>query len=67
MDEIVREEASDGASGQQLLAAFVAEIAVLYPGWTPTTGPSADPADFEPHEEGSSSCTAVGSRWRAGV
>ncbi len=48
MDEIFREEASDGASGQQLLGAFVAEIAALYPGWTPTTGPSADPADFVP-------------------
>jgi len=48
MDEIVREEASDGTSGQGLLGAFVAEIAALYPGWTPTTGPSADPADFEP-------------------
>lgn len=39
---------SDGASGQQLLGAFVAEIAALYPGWTPTTGPSADPEDFVP-------------------
>ncbi len=48
MDEILREEASDSASGQQLLGAFVAEIAALYPGWTPTTGPSADPADFAP-------------------
>ena len=48
MDEIVREEASDGASGRQLLGAFIAEIAALYPGWTPATGPSADPTDFAP-------------------
>lgn len=41
-----RDEPFDGASGRRLLEAFEAEIASLYPGWSPTTGPSADPEDF---------------------
>lgn len=44
----MREEPFDGEDAQQLLRGFVAEIAALYPGWTPTTGPSAQPEDFEP-------------------
>ncbi len=48
MDEVVREEALDSDSAQQLLRAFVHEIAALYPGWSPTTGPSARPLDFKP-------------------
>ena len=48
MDVFLREEALDGESAQHLLRAFAAEITALYPGWTPTSGPSADPNDFEP-------------------
>lgn len=45
---MVREEALDGESPRQLLAAFVAEITALYPAWTATSGPSAEPEDFRP-------------------
>jgi len=31
-----------------LLDAFASEIAELYPGWSPGTGPSAGPEDFAP-------------------
>ncbi len=31
-----------------MLAAFAAEIAAAYPGWTPASGPSAGAADFAP-------------------
>lgn len=48
MDEILREEAFDSENAQLLLAAFGVEIAGLYPGWTPATGPSASSVDFEP-------------------
>ena len=44
----MRDEPCDGDRAQQLLRAFTAEIAALYPGWTPSTGPSAGPADFQP-------------------
>jgi GNAT superfamily N-acetyltransferase len=32
----------------RLLQGFQDEIAELYPGWTPNSGPSADPSDFAP-------------------
>lgn len=38
----------DGDDGGDLLAAFAREIADLYPGWTPSSGPSADPTEFVP-------------------
>ena len=38
----------DGDDGAALLASFASEIADLYPGWTPSSGPSADPAEFVP-------------------
>jgi GNAT superfamily N-acetyltransferase len=44
----IRGEPSDGAAATTLLAGFAAEIASLYPGWTPSVGPSAGPADFRP-------------------
>ena len=44
----LREEGFDGQSAQRLLAGFYAEITGLYPTWTPSSGPSADPADFQP-------------------
>lgn len=48
MAVVIRDEPVDGEAAQRLLAAFAAEIAGLYPGWTPATGPSAEPADFQP-------------------
>ena len=42
----MREEPADGAAGTSLLAGFEAEIAALYPNWSPSAGPSAEPADF---------------------
>lgn len=48
MGEAVNEERLDSPAAKQLLDEFVAEIAALYPGWTPGSGPSAEPADFEP-------------------
>ena len=47
MDDF-RIEPSDSPAAMELLSAFTAEIAGLYPGWTPASGPSATPADFEP-------------------
>jgi GNAT superfamily N-acetyltransferase len=44
----VREEPADGAAARALLEGFAAEIAALYPGWTPVSGPSAAPTDFAP-------------------
>jgi GNAT superfamily N-acetyltransferase len=44
----MRDEALDGQAGRRLLAAFEAEVATLYPGWTPTSGPSAMPEEFRP-------------------
>jgi GNAT superfamily N-acetyltransferase len=44
----VRAATLDRGDGLQLLQEFANEIAGLYPGWTPTTGPSADPSEFLP-------------------
>ena len=38
----------DGPDGSRLIAEFVAEISVRYPGWTPASGPSAEPHEFVP-------------------
>jgi len=38
----------DGPAGAQLIAEFVAEISPRYPGWTPASGPSAEPHEFVP-------------------
>ncbi|MFN2607666.1 MAG: GNAT family N-acetyltransferase [Acidimicrobiales bacterium] len=46
--ELLQDEPFEGEAAQALLAGFVAEISRLYPGWTPATGPSAGPRDFEP-------------------
>jgi GNAT superfamily N-acetyltransferase len=39
-------ESLDSPNGRQLLGEFEAEIASLYPGWSPTSGPSAKPSEF---------------------
>ena len=46
MEPELREEPLDSAAARPLLEAFSAEIASLYPGWTPGGGPSASPEDF---------------------
>jgi GNAT superfamily N-acetyltransferase len=38
----------DEEEGLALLAAFVAEVAALYPGFDPSLAPSADPAEISP-------------------
>ena len=38
----------DDSDADRLLSGFQADIASLYEGWTPDSGPSADPADFAP-------------------
>jgi GNAT superfamily N-acetyltransferase len=48
VDVVLRDEPLDGAAASDLLAAFAAEIASLYPGWHPGVGPTADPAEFVP-------------------
>jgi GNAT superfamily N-acetyltransferase len=40
------DERLDGDAGRELLGAFEAEVAALYPGWTPTSGPTAAPEEF---------------------
>jgi GNAT superfamily N-acetyltransferase len=45
---VVSEEPADGAAASSLLAGFEAEIAALYANWSPSVGPSAEPADFAP-------------------
>jgi GNAT superfamily N-acetyltransferase len=45
---VLREEPADGEAGKSLLAGFETEIAVLYPNWSPSVGPSAKPDDFAP-------------------
>src|SRR5579884_4210856 len=44
----VEESSLDHPDAARLLDAFSAEIAALYPGWSPATGPSATPRDFAP-------------------
>ena len=46
--EEIRLEPIDSPAARRLLAGFTAEIAGLYPGWNPSSGPSATAADFEP-------------------
>jgi GNAT superfamily N-acetyltransferase len=41
-----RDERLDGDAGTELLGAFEAEVAALYPGWTPTSGPTVAPDEF---------------------
>lgn len=43
-----RDEPLDSPASRGLLAAFEAEIAGLYPGWSPISGPSATPEEFGP-------------------
>jgi GNAT superfamily N-acetyltransferase len=43
-----RSEPLDGAAGRLLVAAFHEEVVKIYPFWTPATGPTADPHEFEP-------------------
>lgn len=43
-----RDEPLDSPASRRLLAAFESEIAGLYPGWSPTSGPSATPEEFAP-------------------
>ncbi len=38
----------DGADASELVAEFTVEIAGRYPGWKPTSGPSAEPHEFVP-------------------
>jgi GNAT superfamily N-acetyltransferase len=44
----VRAQRPDTEPGRRLLAEFEREIANRYPGWDPTRGPSATPADIGP-------------------
>src|SRR4051794_39573046 len=48
MDLALREEPLDAPGARPLLECFAEEIASLYPGWTPSSGPRADPEDFAP-------------------
>jgi GNAT superfamily N-acetyltransferase len=41
----IRRGRPDEDPGASLLAAFVAEIAAIYPGWDPSQSPSADPEE----------------------
>lgn len=43
-----RAEPLDGTAGRRLVAAFHEEVIDLYPFWTPSIGPTADPHEFEP-------------------
>lgn len=45
---VLREEPADGAAATSLLDGFEAELAVLYPNWSPSVGPSAKPVEFAP-------------------
>ena len=46
MDVELREEGPGSPAAAPLLEGFSAEIAELYPGWSPQAGPSAAPEDF---------------------
>ena len=48
MNIVFRREPLDGPAGTDLVAAFAAEIASLYPGWDTTIGPTAEPHEFVP-------------------
>jgi GNAT superfamily N-acetyltransferase len=48
VDLKLRPAALDSDDGAALLRSFENEIADLYPGWTPASGPSADPGEFVP-------------------
>jgi GNAT superfamily N-acetyltransferase len=48
MDVSFRDEPLDSPSARRLLDGFTAAIAALYPGWSPSAGPSARPEDFAP-------------------
>jgi GNAT superfamily N-acetyltransferase len=43
-----RREPLDGAAGRRLIEAFHEEVRAIYPFWSPSVGPSADPEEFEP-------------------
>ena len=46
MDVALRERPPEAPGSLKLLDAFAAEIAELYPGWSPAVGPRAAPEDF---------------------
>ncbi len=48
MKAVSLEEPLGSRSAQELIGGFVDEIRRLYPTWTPQSGPSAEPSDFEP-------------------
>ena len=48
----LRDEPFDSPAATALIAAFAEEIASLYPGWTPATGPRATAGDFAPPSGG---------------
>jgi len=48
MDVVLRDEPFDGVAASDLLTAFASEIGLLYPGWHPGVGPSANPDEFAP-------------------
>jgi GNAT superfamily N-acetyltransferase len=45
---VLRDEPIDGPDGRRLMSAYVADISARYPGWTPTSGPSAEPRELIP-------------------
>ncbi len=48
MEVVSLEEPLGSKSARELIDGFVTEIRRLYPSWTPQSGPSAEPSDFEP-------------------
>ena len=48
MEAVSLEEPLGSKGAQELIGEFIDEIRPLYPTWTPESGPSAEPRDFEP-------------------
>jgi GNAT superfamily N-acetyltransferase len=48
MEPTTESRPADDEVSTRLQRGFQAEIAALYPGWTPNSGPSAKPSDFAP-------------------
>lgn len=48
MEVVLKQQPLGAPAAVRLLEGFGAEIAELYPGWTPGSGPSAAPEDFAP-------------------
>jgi GNAT superfamily N-acetyltransferase len=48
VEQTTESRPADDDVSVRLLEGFQDEIAELYPGWTPSSGPSAEPSDFAP-------------------